>query len=578
MIPKTHTQTRDGLLNFAALFAKQPKISATVLILTLLGMLTDGLSLLLLLPLLSFFTEQGTTDTLSIFIFELYDLFGIHPNLPSTLLIFLTIMFARAIIRLSKDLATTRLRTVLLDDLRNQTMSAFIKAEWQWLSAHKRSDQGNTVLTEVQRVAVGINAALTLLATGAAVLAYLAVACGISLKVTLSATLIGASLFLVFSKQRRKAIELGTEQLNVNRNLHHKALEILNALKLSKILGTQDSHILHFQAIAAELRYNQMQFALMSGLTREAFQLAGAFLLVGYIFWGSTIQQTPISELLVIVFIFARLVPMLTSLQQYLHILLNALPALNDVSKALRDANTAAEPAWDGSEPFNEVQRDLRLEAITLNFPDQKQAALRDATLILPKGSITAITGPSGAGKSCLADVLMGLLTPEKGALYVDDIPIFGSKRIAWRQGVAYVPQDATLYSGTIEDNLRHAHTSASEEDICAALRSASAEFVFDLPDGLKTYIGDGARDLSGGERQRIALARGLIRKPQLLILDEVTSALDLENERRILSSIAALHGAMTIVILGHRIPFLEIADQIVHMHQGQIISVKENR
>jgi ATP-binding cassette subfamily C protein len=179
--------------------------------------------------------------------------------------------------------------------------------------------------------------------------------------------------------------------------------------------------------------------------------------------------------------------------------------------------------------------------------------------------------GASGAGKSTLADVLMGLLQPDDGCLCVDDVRLDGATRMAWRRSVAYVPQEVFLFHDSIRNNLLWGYEAASEAELITALKRAAADFVFDLPAGLNTLVGDGGVRLSGGERQRIALARALLKRPSLLILDEATSALDLESEARVRRSIENLHGDLTVVIIGHRLPTLEHADQVVVLDQGRI-------
>jgi ATP-binding cassette subfamily C protein len=191
-------------------------------------------------------------------------------------------------------------------------------------------------------------------------------------------------------------------------------------------------------------------------------------------------------------------------------------------------------------------------------------------TLDLPVGSITVVSGPSGAGKTTLADVLMGLVAPDQGALFIDDMPLDAAGRLAWRQAVSYVPQEVVIYAGTLRGNLARACPDATDAQMHAALGAAAADFTANWPAGLDTLIGPGGRQLSGGERQRLALARGLLRQPSLLILDEVSSALDPENEGRIRDSVAQLAGRITTVILGHSAAFDSIATQHYMLNAGR--------
>jgi ATP-binding cassette subfamily C protein len=165
----------------------------------------------------------------------------------------------------------------------------------------------------------------------------------------------------------------------------------------------------------------------------------------------------------------------------------------------------------------------------------------------------------------------MGLLDLDSGQLLVDGQRIEGPALLDWRHSVSYVPQDAFLFHDSIRRNLMWGDLQASDEDLEHALRQAAADFVFELPQGLETVVGDGGILLSGGERQRIALARALLKKPALLILDEATSALDRSNEARIRQAIENLHGDLTVLIIGHRLPTLEHADHIIVMDKGRI-------
>jgi ATP-binding cassette subfamily C protein len=135
-----------------------------------------------------------------------------------------------------------------------------------------------------------------------------------------------------------------------------------------------------------------------------------------------------------------------------------------------------------------------------------------------------------------------------------------------------------TLFHDTIRGNLLWGRPEATDEELAEALRRASAEFVLNLPEGLDTVVGDAGVLLSGGERQRLAIARALLQKATLLVLDEATSSLDLKNEARIHEALSGLHGDLTIVMIGHRLPFLELADQTVLIEDGRARVVTSHR
>ena len=191
--------------------------------------------------------------------------------------------------------------------------------------------------------------------------------------------------------------------------------------------------------------------------------------------------------------------------------------------------------------------------------------------MTLAAGEITAIAGASGAGKSTIADLVNGLLTPDSGRVVVNGIEVGPRTAHAWRRQVGYVGPDTLLFHGSVRANLLWAQPAAEEHDLREALALAAAEFAYELPRGLDTMIGDRGILLSNGQRQRIALARALLRKPALLILDEATNSLDLENEQRILDTIEQLKGRTTILILGHRGTAARRADTIYIVERGRV-------
>jgi ATP-binding cassette subfamily C protein len=220
------------------------------------------------------------------------------------------------------------------------------------------------------------------------------------------------------------------------------------------------------------------------------------------------------------------------------------------------------------------VDEAIELQGAVLRRAGRQAPALDGAFLRIAPRTTTAVIGPSGAGKTTLADVLAGLLPLDAGTLSIDGVAVAGADRVRWRHSVAYVTQEVFLVHDTVRNNLCWGAAPHERDDaaLADALRQAAAEFVFALPHGLETMIGDGGAMLSGGERQRLALARALLRRPSLLILDEATSALDVDSEARIGAALRTLHGDLTILLIGHRLATLEHADQVLVMERGRIV------
>jgi len=563
-----------------------------------LASLTEGIGLLMLVPLLGVLSEVGVApavgatsgagggNPLVAMVLATLIWVGLPPTMGGLLLAFLGLVGLRALIQHGRERQGVSLQHQLVDQLRLRAYAALLRVEWRWIAASRRTDQANLLLTDINRVGVGLHFGIGLVATLVTLLAYLATALVLSWSLTGLALVSGILMFALLNGERRQALGLGRSLVEANRDLQGRVQESLAGVKLTKILAQEERHLAQFRQTLAGLRARQIGFAASTSRSRAWFQVVGAALLAAYLYVGLVLWRMPVPELLTLVLIFSRLIPQFLSAQQQLHHWLHALPALEETEQLLAQCQAAAEPlgplldtTQDAGEATPSLQlkapwplrEAIELEQVSLTYAGRDRPALEGVTLRLPARTSTAVIGTSGAGKSTLADVLMGLLTPDAGLVIIDGQPLTGARRHAWRQSVAYVPQEVFLFHDSIRNNLLWGWPQASETDLRLALQRAAADFVFDLPRGLETLVGDGGVRLSGGERQRLALARALLRRPSLLILDEATSALDRDNEARVRAAIEHLHGDLTLVLIGHRLATLEHADQVVVLEAGRV-------
>lgn len=544
----------------------------TLFFLMLFTGLTEGVGILLLVPLLNVLQNgQHSQNPLIRSLLKALGSVGIPPMPLGILGSFLALLLVRNGVLFARECLSTQVQHQLVDQLRDRCFKALLGVEWRWIAAGRNSDHANLLLTDVSRVGVGVNFGLGLLVSLATMLAYLFAAFTLSWSMTILALASCGITVVALGGQRKQAMQLGADLGRANRAMQANVQESLSGIKLTKILGNEQRHLDFFRQTLGRLREQQIDFMTSTSRSKALYQSVGAILLAGYLYLGLNTFQTPIAELLILVLIFGRLIPMFSAAQQQHHHWLHALPALHETERLLKECHAAREPVIEGDLQDWPIEQAIRLENVTVSYTDRDHPALNNINVSLPARTTTAIMGPSGAGKSTLADVLMGLLQTDGGTLWVDNKAISGEARRHWRHSVAYVPQETFLFHDSIRSNLLWANSNASDEELNQALQRAAADFVFKLPQGLDTIVGDGGVRLSGGERQRLALARALLKKPSLLILDEATSALDVENEARVRKAIENLHGDLTVVIIGHRLPTLEHADQVLILKQGQI-------
>lgn len=201
--------------------------------------------------------------------------------------------------------------------------------------------------------------------------------------------------------------------------------------------------------------------------------------------------------------------------------------------------------------------------------------ALADVDVTLQQGEALGVVGPSGAGKSTLAQLLLGLRQPTAGDILVSGHPLNEVDHSWWTDRVAFVAQEARLITGTVADNIRFFREGITDEDMQRAARQANfLQDIESLPQGFDTHLGERGNQLSGGQKQRLSIARALAGEPELLILDEPTSALDGQSEALIRSTLAALRGQMSVVIIAHRMSTLDICDRIAVIEDGRLTAL----
>ena len=216
---------------------------------------------------------------------------------------------------------------------------------------------------------------------------------------------------------------------------------------------------------------------------------------------------------------------------------------------------------------------DIRLENLKYYYSMDQEAILNDVSLVLGKGKVTAVVGPTGAGKSTLVDLITMLRKPVGGNLYIGDVQLDENNEVWWRENVAVIHQSGHIFQGTIAENVSLFNASFSKEEITLALKRANIwDFVKQSPNGLDTELGHAEVPLSGGQKQRIQIARAFLIDPQLLILDEATSAQDALSEEVLLNTLRRDFADATILVVAHRFSAIKEADKIIVMENGRVV------
>ncbi len=547
-----------------------------------LASLSEGLGVALLFPVLEIAGLNTTNQKhLGHYTAEIQRLL-ISSGLPQSLwlatllMIFLLLMALRSLFGRAQTVRT--FRTVLKYEmaLSLRLYEDIINAEWLFLARRRSSDFTHALTSELARVASATYLFISFLASLTLSLVYVALALKLSAATTLMVLAAGAVLML-FSRRWMRAVHESGEALSRTVSaVYSAATEHLQSLKAIKAYDAQAANLEMFTALEKTALDQSLHSTRNQAAAAFWFEAGSLVVLGAVIFVSLRGLRVGAANILLLLAIFTRLMPRLASGSGQLQAFLADLPAFEAIGRISQECRENAEVSATSdpaaSDPAPVLAHELRLEDVSFRYEQQLPWVLDRMSLTIAAGKITAIAGASGAGKSTIADVINGLLLPESGRVLVDGVAITQQAGRAWRRQVGYVAQDTMLFHDTVRANMLWARPGATEDDLREALTLAAAEFVFDLPRGLDTMAGDRGVLLSNGQRQRIALARALLRKPSLLILDEATNSLDMENEKRILDAIEQLKKRITIVLIAHRASAVRRAETIYVVENGRVV------
>jgi ATP-binding cassette subfamily C protein len=560
-------------------FSRQKAVISVIL--NIITGLTQGVGLLMILPLLQTLGmtgEGGESSALTGVITGVFDFLGLSLNIYTILGAYVVVVSLFAAAKRRQTVLNIGIQQGFTLFLRGRLYRALTYADWLFIARKKSSDITHAVTSDIQQVGAGTHFFLMFLSGAVLIVFHIAAAFLLSVPLTAASLVFGGLMALFMKPLNRKAYDSGKSFRSSRQALFGAVMEHLVGMKTAKSYGVEKQHTDKFHAIDKTIENESLRFAKVRATTRMFYEIAAVAAVAVYFAAAVKVIKVPLPKLLVLVFIFTRLMPRFSSLTQAYQGIRNMLPAFQGVTELQRQAEEAREFSPDSASaqdhsPRFELTREISFCDVSFRYEAESETyALHNASFDIPAQKITAVVGPSGAGKSTLADLLLGLLKPETGKITVDGVEITRENLHAWRHSVGYVPQETFLFNDTVRGNLLWALPSAKEEDLWEALGMAAAEdFVRNLPLGLDTVLGDRGITLSGGERQRIALARALLRKPRLLLLDEATSALDSENEKRIHQAIESLQSNLTIVIIAHRQSTIRRAHGIIVLDNGHV-------
>jgi len=456
--------------------------------------------------------------------------------------------------------------------LRENLLNAMFDTKWRYFVDHRAGRIANTISVDATRAGQAYLEAARFVAAAVQGIGYFAIAMMASFKFAIAGVIAGTIIVAGLGKLIAVSRRAGKRQTDSTSQLVTLVADALNNIKPIKSMARTVPFIAMFASNLQTLNKSiKTQVLSSQGLDRGSDILI-TILIGASFFLAVGVWDLSLASVTVLGIIAFQSISVVRRMQRFLQRgaeLEASYFAVHQMSEKL----------------VREAERGGGALDITLNdgctfdhvtFAHEDRPTVENVSLFIPSGKITVLQGPSGAGKTTIVDLLLGLHEPSSGSITVDDRPLNDLSLKAWRSNIGYVPQELSLLHASLRDNIALGNTDLSDDDIFEALRLADAlDFVSTLPDGLNANAGEMGGRLSGGQRQRIALARALVGRPKLLILDEVTSALDPETEASICRNALSLAGEFTIIAITHRPAWSKIADRLYKVDHGTASEIK---
>ena len=540
----------------------------------LIGSIISGFiqsaTVLATIPLMKYLNIVGE-ESKNIFAMKYFDKiiiwFGIDSSLLSVLVFMViatwTLLYTRYLI----EIYSAKVSAKITRNLRSDIIVAVLNAEWLYYVNKQAGSVVHSVITETGKTVSGYNDSIRFFSSVIQVCVLLVTTFFVSLYMSMLVLLTGVFIIIIFSPFIAYSKQISHKTGLLLKTITSRLIDCLHGLKPLKAMNNDRFIIplLYNETVALEdQQVKGFMVAQLPTILRESLFILliaiGTYYAVAY-------SIISVASLVPMILLYRLSVSHLGVAQGCFQAQKGMEPFYISLKNNIEQAKRMAEEWLGELEPvFNES-----IIIKNMNYSYSSESVLKNVSMKIKKKYFIAIMGESGGGKTTFADILCGLYSPSSGEILIDGKNMHLLDINKWRKKIGYIPQDLFLFHDSIMHNVNLGDTQISKNNVEIALKDAGAwDFVSKLPEGMNTNIGEQGIRLSGGQRQRLSIARAIVRKPELLILDEATTALDPKTEKKILQTIRNLtEKGITIIAVSHQKSVIDIADRVYKLEKG---------
>jgi ABC-type bacteriocin/lantibiotic exporter with double-glycine peptidase domain len=540
----------------------------------------DSIGISSIMPFLLVMTSPESIQS-SALMMGLYDLLG-KPEYKNFLLILggaatLLLVLSNAMAAMTAS-AMFRFTFRQGASMSSRLLNKYLYQPYAFYLHRNTTDLTRNVYDEVGRVVSGVMLPyLLVIARTVVAICLVALLVMVHWKIAMICSVVFSGTYLLIQRLLKRQIGAGADvAARMRAALMKEASDALSSIKEVKMLGLESRWINQFSDAANQLAKAETENQIYGAMPRyilETIAFGGVLLIVLVMIFNGVSAGGVLPVVSVFAFAGYRMLPAMQQIFSNYNYVNFYKPSLDLVVHDLCGLESGINKVLDQQKlPYSQK---VALNSIRFSYPNSNEKVLNGVSIEIPRGNMIAIVGGSGSGKSTLLDILLGLLRPEEGAVFVDEQEVSDDLVRAWQQNIGFVPQQIYMLDDSISRNIAFGERGDIDTKRVrdAAIHAGIAEFIEnELPLQYDTRAGDRGVRLSGGQRQRIGLARALYRSPSLLVLDEATSALDNKTEREIMGSLRGIAENSSVILVAHRLSTTRYCDQIYVLSQGNVV------